>query len=535
MRIEHVTELDHPVSAVLAWMSRPGALVRLTPPGVAAVEDPTTGGLDEGRVVSLRLGSPILPTPLRPRLVVRHEEGHLPRGEVADRPAASPYQSADETARALAQPVARVVDRQLRGPFAAWRHEHRLAPLPANRSERGRSVMGDTIEVELSGPTGVAEGKVRSEIDALLAFRARQMRDDLAFWAEHPLSGSGEELPSAPAGARPLTVAMSGASGMVGTQLAALLRTGGIRVVPMRRARLTPGSAGRRRLRHADAAASSYVVGGHNDTDGDAPQEILWDPERGVLDPADLAAVDAVIHLAGASIATRFTDRAKQRILRSRVDGSALIARTLAGLAEGGLGPRTLIQASAIGAYGAQRPGEILTEDDPGGTGFLADVVRAWEGAAHPAVEAGVRTVFVRTGVVLSDGGGPLAMQLPLFRVGAGGRLTRPDAMCSWITLDDLVRVYAHALLTEELTGPVNAVAPAPASAQKLAKTLGTVLQRPSAVPVPPFGPRLLLGSEGAKELVEADQTVSDERLRASGFCPAYPRLEPALRHVLRA
>lgn len=508
MRIERVSELNHPVSTVVDWMQHPGALVRLTPPGLATLEDPAVGGLEEGRVVAVRLGPSALPMRLRPRLVMRYEQSHLPRGPVQDHPEASPYRSADDTARALADPVARFVDRQLRGPLRSVRHERRIAALPVTpEAPDGRTAIAETVEVEESGAGRLARRVTPAQIEALLDFRARQMRDDLAFWAEHP-------VPTA-AGGRPLVVAMTGSSGLVGTQLAALLRTGGIYVVPMRRAAAEHRPTGRR----GDGAS--------------LPEEIWWDPHRGVLDPDLLAGVDAVVHLAGASIATRFTSRAKERIRSSRVDGSQLLARTLANLAERGMGPRVLVQASAIGVYGAQRPGELLTEDDDAGTGFLASVVRDWEAAAKPVADAGIRTVLVRTGAVLSDGGGMLAAQLPLFRLGVGGRITKPKAICSWITLDDLARVYAHALLTDSLDGPVNAVAPAPASAEKMACVLGRVLHRPARLPVPAFGPRMLLGAEGALELVEADQAVSDELLRGSGFTPAHARLEPALHHVL--
>jgi hypothetical protein len=287
------------------------------------------------------------------------------------------------------------------------------------------------------------------------------------------------------------------------------------------------------------------------------PGEASWDPVHGRVDAAALRRADAVVHLAGASIGGRFTRRHKDAVLSSRVDGT----RTLAGaLAAEGM-PRTLVQASAIGIYGPRRPGELLTEDATSGTGatswtqspdsgaagpvsrvsgpessgdgFLAHVVRAWEASARPAVDAGVRTVFLRTGIVLSAGGGALLPQLPLFEIGAGGRLTAPDAWTSWITLDDMARAYVHALFTAALEGPVNAVAPHPVTAEVFARTLGRALRRPAGLPTPGFGPALVLGREGKSELIDTDQRVSSQRLADSGFVWAQPTIEDAFAHLL--
>ncbi|MGY5766436.1 TIGR01777 family oxidoreductase [Brachybacterium sp. DNPG3] len=331
--------------------------------------------------------------------------------------------------------------------------------------------------------------------DRLAAFQERQLRDDAAFHARYA------DRPR-------LTVAVAGSSGMIGTQLTALLVGGGHRV--------------RRMIRE----------------DRVGPGEISWDPRSGRLDPADLEGVDVVVNLAGRSIATRWTAAARREIRESRVRGTHLIARTLAELAGSGssggsVGPRVLVQASAVGIYGAQRPGELLTEDDARGEGFLADVVREWEASTRAAADAGIRVPLIRTGVVLSDGGGSLLPQLPLYLAGVGGRLAPKDAVTSWITLDDIVRVIAHAVLTPSLDGPVNAVAPTPVDAREFARALGGTLRRPAVLPVPSVGPRLLLGADAARELVAADQRVSDERLRASGFVPAHRSLRPALEHVL--
>lgn len=457
MRIESTDHLDHPFADVAAWHRRPGALVRLTPPGLATIDRPAEGGLDVGRRVSVHLGPGMLPTG-RPRWTLRH------------------------AALAEHDDALRFEDRQVTGPFRLWHHVHEL------RGDGSGTTARDTIEAEAPGGGRLADAALADQVRRTLTFRTEQLRDDLDLHARY-------------ADAPRLTVAIAGASGLIGTQLAALLETGGHRV--------------RRMVRGREAAEG----------------EISWDPQRGVLDPGDLEGVDAVVNLAGRSIATRMTPEAKQEILSSRVSSSELISRTIAGMSDG---PRVLVQASAIGYYGAQRPGELLTEGDLGGDDVLAQVCRAWESSTRRAAEAGVRTVHLRTGIVLSDGGGALLPQLPLFLLGLGGRLAPPDAVSSWITLDDMVRSYAHALLTADLAGPVNAVAPHPATARELASTLGRVLHRPAVVPVPAAGPALLLGREGARELVRADQRVSDATLRDSGFEVAYPELEGALRHVLR-
>lgn len=489
MRIEATHQFDHPHADVLAWHERPGALVRLTPPGLAAPAGADEGGTRAGRIVGVRLGPPQVPQFLRPTQLVRHTES---------------------------DGNGFFVDRQIRGPWRTWEHEHRISPAvdatdaadvttdstdatdvtdAADVTDatdvataEDATTIHDSLTIELPRHLERFEPLAASQVRRLLAFRAEQLQDDLAFHAR--FSGVPRQ-----------TIAISGSSGLIGQQLVALLQTGGHTVKRMVR-------------------EESVGEGG-----------ISWDPQAGLLDPADLDGVDIVINLAGRSIATRWTSSARREILRSRVHGSHLIARTIAQMSDG---PRTLIQASAVGHYGSQRPGELLTESDPGGDGFLADVVRDWEAATRPAAEAGIRVAHIRTGIVLSDAGGALVPQLPLFLAGVGGRLTKAEAMTPWIALDDIVRVFAHAALTPSVVGPVNGVAPHPVTAREFARTLGAVLRRPALIPVPGFGPKLLLGAEAGRELVQADQWVSAARLEASGFGAAYPELEPALRHILR-
>ena len=193
----------------------------------------------------------------------------------------------------------------------------------------------------------------------------------------------------------------------------------------------------------------------------------------------------------------------------------------------------TFVSASAIGIYGYDRGDAMLCEDSARGDGFLADVVADWEAATAPAERAGVRTVAVRTGIVQAAAGGTLRLLRPLFAAGLGGRLGDGKQWLAWIGLDDLLDVYLRAVTDPDLSGPVNAVAPAPVRNADYTVTLARVLRRPAVLPVPGFGPRLLLGAEGAREIAEASQQVHPKRLIDAGHHFRFPELEPALRHVL--
>ncbi|WP_072690747.1 TIGR01777 family oxidoreductase, partial [Rhodococcus marinonascens] len=258
-----------------------------------------------------------------------------------------------------------------------------------------------------------------------------------------------------------------------------------------------------------------------------APDERRWNPS----DPAEdlLDGVDAVIHLAGASIAGRFTDSHRRAIRDSRIEPS----RRLAEVAAAGRGPKVFISASAIGYYGPRRGDAILGEQDERGEGFLADVVAECEEASKVGADAGVRVVHVRTGIVQSPKGGVLRVQRPLFEAGLGGRLGTGTQWLSWIDIDDLVDVYHRALADEELRGAVNAVAPNPVRNEEYTAVLASVLHRPAFVPVPDFGPRLLLGEQGARELALADQRVTPGRLLERDHRFRRPDLGTALRHQL--
>jgi uncharacterized protein (TIGR01777 family) len=261
-----------------------------------------------------------------------------------------------------------------------------------------------------------------------------------------------------------------------------------------------------------------------------AGPDISWDPTAGRLDPADLAGVDAVVHLAGAGIGDhRWNADRKHTILASRVQGTALMARTIAALDPA---PRVFVSGSAIGYYG-NRDDELLSEASASGSGFLADVCRRWEAATTPALEAGIRTVLVRSGVVQAADGGALKAQVPLFKLALGARFGRGRQWISWIAIDDEVGGIVHAIEHDALRGPLNLVAPAPVTNAEYTTTLGRVLGRPALLVVPPLAIKLALGREMATEMLIASQRVQPSVLETTGYSWTHRSLEPALRAAL--
>ena len=297
-----------------------------------------------------------------------------------------------------------------------------------------------------------------------------------------------------------MLVAVTGASGLIGTAVVRRLQAEGHQTLRLTRSRPS------------------------------GPDQVQWDPMAGRLDPDALAKADAVVHLAARNIGDRlrWTAATKRDLLQTRVEGTGLVAGTMAGLSGG---PRVLVCASGVGYYG-DRGDEVLTEASSGGRGFLADVVRRWEEAADPARGAGLRVVHLRTGPVQTAAGAGLPKQVLMFRLGIGGRLGSGRQWLSWISLDDIAGAYLHALTREDLDGPVNAVAPNPVTNAEFTATLARVLHRPAVLHIPAFGPRLVLG-EAADELLFVSQRARPARLQATGYRFQFPELEPALRHTL--
>jgi len=258
--------------------------------------------------------------------------------------------------------------------------------------------------------------------------------------------------------------------------------------------------------------------------------EVEWDPTRGSIDGQHLEGVDAVVHLAGESIAEgRWDHKKKRRIRESRVQGTKLLTDSLVRLTRP---PGIFLSASAIGFYG-NRGDEILTETSNKGNDFLSDVCADWENATQPAIGKGIRVVNLRFGVILSTAGGALTKMLPPFRMGIGGRVGSGQQWMSWIALEDVIDAIEFALATDSLTGPVNIVAPNPVRNAAFTKELGAALSRPTLFPIPAFGARLAFG-EMADALLLSSQRVDPARLKEHRFEFKYPTLNSALSHALR-
>ena len=295
------------------------------------------------------------------------------------------------------------------------------------------------------------------------------------------------------------TIAITGASGLIGSALTRHFEANGDRVLKFTR------------------------------TGRSSTSTIAWNPANGTIDAAQLSGVDAVIHMAGAGIGDkRWSNEYKKEILDSRVKGTSLLAQAIAETSDG---PKVLLSGSAIGIYGESLTTEF-TEQSPIGHGFLADVCAQWEAATESASRAGFRVAHLRTGIVLSPAGGALGKLLPLFKLGAGGKMGSGKQWQSWISVDDEVAAIDY-LLTANVTGAVNLTAPQPVTQAEFTKILARVLHRPSFLPVPSFGPKLLLGSELADALLFTGQKVMPKILQSTGFAFKHPDLESALRSLL--
>ena len=259
-----------------------------------------------------------------------------------------------------------------------------------------------------------------------------------------------------------------------------------------------------------------------------SPAQVSWDP-LAPLSPTAVSGFDAVVHLAGESVVGRWTDEKKKAIRDSRVLGTRNLA---AALARSEAKPRVFVCASAVGFYG-DRGEEVLREESPAGQGFLPVVCREWEDASRIAAEAGIRTVNIRIGLVLSAKGGALANMLMPFKLGLGGRIGSGQQWWSWIHVDDIVGGIHHAMRTDLLSGPVNFVAPNPVRNAEFTKVLASALGRPAFFPVPEFALRLAFGSMAAEELLLASQRVEPGKLGASGYTFRFRELRAALENLV--
>ncbi len=439
----YVREVELPVSAAeaFAWHARPGALERLLPPWDDVRVLSRSGGIENGARVELSVPA----GPLRIKWLAEHRD---------------------------VDPPHEFRDVSLRGPFPLWDHRHRFEPRGPDHCS-----LIDRIDYACpGGPLGRVFGAryVRRQLDRMFRYRHDTTAADLALHARH------DDRPR-------MKVAVSGASGLIGSALRRLLTTGGHEVVGLRR---------------------------------DAENRI---------DAAPADGADAVVHLAGENIASRrWTERQKQRIRDSRVEVTRWLCDDLQKLPNP---PKSLLAASAVGFYG-NRGDEPLRETSARGDGFLPEVCVGWEEAALTAREAGVRVATLRFGMILSPRGGALKLMLPAFRFGAGGRIGSGKQWMSWVTLDDAVSAIYHVLMNAPLSGPVNVVAPQPLSNAEFAKTLARVLHRPALAPVPACAAKTALG-EMADDLLLSSQRVLPGVLEETGYLFRHADLETALRHLL--
>ncbi len=447
-RYESSTDLSVPVEAAFAYHDRPGALDRLVPPWESVEIEHSDQSLAVGSRVVLKASLAGIP--------VRWHARHV-----------------------AYDPPHRFEDVQDSGPFAAWHHTHLFEA--AGEDSR----LTDRVDYRLPGGVvgrtlgaGIAEGKLRQ----MFAFRHRITRDDLALMSRYP--------------AKPMTVAISGQTGLVGSHLSSLLTTAGHSV---------------RRIVRGDTAGDGEIA-----------------PWGSADQPSDWRGVDAVVHLAGKSIASgRWSEDVRRQIRESRVVKTRQLCETLAGLDHK---PAVLICASATGIYG-DRGEQLLDETSSPCDDFLADVAREWEAACQPAVDVGIRVVNARFGLILSPRGGALAKSIGPAKL-FGGRLGSGRQWWSWIGIEDVAGAIVHAMHTDSLSGPVNFVTPQPVRNAEFAATLAGVLGRAALVPAPAMALRLALG-EMADALLLSSTRVEPTRLVQSGYQYRFTELEKYLRYCL--
>lgn len=381
------------------------------------------------------------------------------------------------------QPGVMFRDIQERGPFRRWVHTHRFSDTSAG------ALLEDEIEYELPGQSllpGFADGMVQQTLERVFRYRHATLREDLLLHGRCSV--------------QPLRILITGASGVLGLALRPLLTTGGHEVWTLVRR-----SPNRRN------------------------NEIYWDPAQDQLNLAGLPPFDAVIHLAGDNIGEgRWTTAKKRRVIDSRVQGTGLIARTIANLP---VRPRVFLSASAVGFYGNCLDCCMREEDRVGGD-FISDVCALWEQSARPAEAAGIRTVFMRIGVVLSPRGGALQRLLATSALGFSRGFGDGSQYISWIGINDMVGAVLHALRCEQLTGPVNIAAPEPVTNAELMQTLARVLRRP-LLPTIPAGLLTTLYGQMAAEVLLGGCRVATDKLQQSGYLFRQAALEPALRQLL--
>lgn len=373
-------------------------------------------------------------------------------------------------------------DRQVKGPFSRWEHTHLFSP-----AGQGGTIMTDMVAYQL--PMGCLSAPLyplaQKALTRMFDYRHRILAHDLVHYADRM---------------RPMRILISGASGSIGSALVPFLRTCGHEVI--------------RLVRHDGPLAED---------------EVFWDPYGGVLDLASVGPVDAVINLNGKDISRgKWTDGQKQAIVDSRIQPTRFLVRKMLEMEQR---PDVFVSASAIGFYG-EGADAVLTETSPAGTSFISRVCKDWEQTSLPAQAAGIRTVQLRIGVVLTPAGGALARMLPAFAAGCGATLGRGRQYMSWIAMDDALGGIFHILKDRDITGPVNLTAPVPVINRWFTRILAKVMSRPAVFAIPDWISVRLWGEMG-KETLLTSARVAPEKLLKAGFAFQYPDLEAALRHLL--
>jgi uncharacterized protein len=443
---ESTVDLPVNIKEAFAYHEREGALQRLIPPWENATIESSDNSMQPGSKVVLKVN--VAGVPLR--WVAEHRDYDPPN---------------------------RFEDVSLSGPFKAWHHKHLFRAVTPISSQ-----LTDHIEYEVPmGMVGETAGGsfVRKQLKSMFAYRHRVTHDDLATMSRYALS--------------PMTIGITGGSGLVGQALSPFLSLMGHRPLQAKR--------------RGEGAATTFQL----------PDNASW------------SGTDAVIHLAGKSIADhRWNDSVKQSLRDSRVQPTRALCETLAAMPNP---PKVLLCASATGIYG-NRGDEILDERSAPADDFLASIGKEWEEACEPARQANIRVVNLRFGIILSPRGGALQQMLLPTKMGAGGPMGKGDQWWSWIAMDDVLGAIYHALATPSIEGAMNVTAPAPVTNLQFAKTLGKVLNRPAFVPAPAFALRLALG-EMADALLLASTRVSPSILKETSYPFRFADLEVALRHLL--
>jgi len=446
--------ISAPAEEVFKWHARPGAIERLSPPWDPLKILIPSKGIQKGTEVLLEMKAGPFPF----KWFARHTD----------------YQE-----HKFFQ------DRQVRGPFRKWIHSHRFEP-----DGKNACLLEDHIEYKLPFHfiSGFPSKKIiQKKLERIFTYRHQITQRDV------PL-----HLKKKPD--KPMTIIVTGASGVIGSMLVPFLTTGGHRVI--------------RLIRNSSSTSQD---------------ELFWDPLSGVLHTDSIEEIDAVIHLAGENIGSgRWTPEKKRKIIESRVKGTELVTKKLASLEKP---PKVIICASAIGYYG-NRGDQILTENDEAGSDFISSVCSMWEKAAYPALERNIRTVFLRIGVVLTPLGGALKRLLLPFKLCAGGKIGNGTQYMSWIDMEDVLGSIYHTLTNESIDGPVNITAPNPVTNKEFTKTLGRVMARPTPLTIPSTAVKLALGEMG-KEILLSSTRVMPETLLKTGYRFNTPHLDTAIRQML--